>query len=95
MKVKSLLLKFLIVVMVIAVGVSLFKFLFVPLYEDAKKTQQIYDRFPAGSSVVLKNLDIKGNVSKYKTEQWVDILVVDKLGQPQIISVNINLLSKP
>ncbi len=80
---------------VVSIILLLTTFLFIPLYDDAQKTEKIYNSFPTGSATTLKNLDIKGNVSKYNGDGTVSILVVDRLGQSQIITVNMNLLTKP
>jgi hypothetical protein len=67
----------------------------IPLYNQHKIEQQ----FPIGTSVQLRGLDIKGNVSQYVagggfTSENVQILVIDKFGHGQIITVNANLLTK-
>lgn len=60
-----------------------------PLYNDYKLQQN----FPVGSTITLKNFDIKGNIIKYE-EGMVFVLVTDKNGQGQTFEVEKTLLSK-
>lgn len=65
-----------------------------PMYRQHK----IESKFPVGSAIQLKGLDIKGNVSEYTgadfLSQQVVILVMDKSGEQQKITVDTKLLQK-
>lgn len=94
MKIKNILVGFLATIAVCGVLAGLI-FGGSVIFKSINEQQKIKDTFPAGSPVVLRNLDIKGNVSKYTDRGDVDILVTDKNGQLQIINVNPKLLTKP
>ena len=65
------------------------------IYKSISEAERIQNTFPAGSPVVLKNLDIKGNVAGYTGNNTVNILVIDKLGQSHTITAEMSLLAKP
>lgn len=94
MKIKNILNWLLLIVVITAVIMGLTLGV-IAVYKSISDEQKIQDTFPAGSPVVLKNLDIKGNVSNYTGNSTVNILVIDKLGQSHVITVEMSLLTKP
>ena len=94
MKIRNILVGFLLTILAAGVLLGLV-YGDMAIFTSINNEQKIQDTFPAGSPVVLKNLDIKGNVSGYAPGSTVNILVIDKLGQSHVINVEMSLLSKP
>ncbi len=94
MKIKTLLTGFLLTIL-IAVVICGLAWGGKSIYDSISSQEKIENTFPAGSPIVLKNLDIKGNVARYTGDRTVNILVIDKLGQSHIITVEMTLLAKP
>ena len=94
MKIKDLLIGFALTVLAAAVLCGLFWGGSL-IYKSISENERIQNTFPTGSPIVLKNLDIKGNVAGYTGNNTVNILVIDKIGQSHTITVEMSLLTKP
>jgi len=94
MKIKNILIGFLATVAICAVVIGLV-FGGTVIFKSINEQQKIKNTFPSGSPVVLKNLDIKGNVREYTGDGRVNILVIDKTGESHTITTDMNLLTKP
>lgn len=91
MKIKSILITLGIIVATVGVIAAIV----IGAMAATQDERRIQNAFPPGAMVSLKDMDIKGNVNRYTQNNEVEILVRDKNGNNQTITVNENLLAKP